>query len=171
MYKKKRLFSSLRENTIFAIRFYFKSVSASFFLPKVSRFINKNLYWMGLGSSLNRYDNSLTLYSSFADKKLYSSYAQNDKFINFGSGAFFHKRWTNYDYPGQSGYYQNLQGIEGKDFYSIDLNNINLKIPEIDESVELIYCSHTLEHLDNQSSLKVLNECFIYTEIFESLSH
>ena len=157
---EKKLFSSLRENTISAVHFYSRNIGNSYFMPKLSRFINKYLYYIGLASSLNRYDNSFTIYSSFADKKLYSNYKKNDKFINFGSGAFFHKRWKNYDYPGQSKYYQNLQGIEGKDFYSIDLNDINLKISEIDESVELIYCSHTLEHLDNKSSLRFLSECF-----------
>ena len=160
IYKKKRLYSSLRENTIFAIRFYFHSVSDSFFLPKLSRFINKNLYWMGLGSSLNRYDNSFTLYSSFADKKLYSNYAENDKFINFGSGAFFHNRWKNYDYPGNSSLYKAIQGNPGKDFHPINLCDENLKVPEVDNSVDLIYCSHTLEHLDEKSSHRFLRECY-----------
>tara|TARA_B100001063_G_scaffold183627_1_gene173239 strand:- start:308 stop:1234 length:927 start_codon:yes stop_codon:yes gene_type:complete len=156
----KRLFSSLKENTIFAVRFCFHSVSASYFLPKVSRFINKNLYWMGLGSSLNRYDNSLTLYSSFADKKLYSGYVKNSKFINFGSGAFFHNRWKNYDYPGISSYYKSIQGNPGKDFNPIDLCDENLKVPEEDNSVDLIYCSHTLEHIDKKSSHRFLRECY-----------
>jgi predicted SAM-dependent methyltransferase len=157
--KKKSLFSSLRNNTVFACRFYFHSVGTSLFLPKISRFINKYLYSMGLGSSLNRYDNSLTLYSSFADKKLYSCYAANDKFINFGSGAFFHKRWKNYDYLGNSSYYKAIQGIPGKDFNPIDLCDENLKVPEADNSVDLIYCSHTLEHLDEKSSHRFLKEC------------
>lgn len=159
-YQNKRLLTSLRENTIFAIRFYFKNVSTSYFLPRISRFINKSLYWMGLGSSLNRYDNSLTLYSSFSDKKLYSSYTENSKFINFGSGAFFHNRWKNYEYPGNSSFYKAIQGIPGKDFIPIDLCNENLKVPEMDNSVDLIYCSHTLEHIDKKSSYRFLKECY-----------
>jgi len=115
---------------------------------------------MGLGSSLNRYDNSLTLYSSFADKKLYSSYADNDKFINFGSGAFFHNRWKNYDYPGNSLLYKAIQGNPSKDFHPINLCDENLKVPEADNSVDLIYCSHTLEHLDEKSSHRFLKECY-----------
>lgn len=160
MYKMKRLFSSLREHTIFSIRFYFHNVSTSYFLPKVSRFINKNLYWMGLGSSLNRYNNSLTIYSSFADKKLYSSYTEDGKFINFGSGAFFHNRWKNYDYPGNSAFYKSIQGNPGKDFNPIDLCDENLKVPEADNSVDLIYCSHTLEHINKKSSHRFLKECY-----------
>lgn len=156
----KKLIASQRENSIPAIRFYFSNVSKSFFLPKLSRFINKNLYkFFGLGSSINRYDNSITIYSGTADRFLYKNYKKNDKFINFGSGAFFHNRWTNYDYPGQSDYYKCLQGVVSKDFHSIDLCNKFLNIPEKDESVSLIYCAHTLEHLDNKSCDRFLVEC------------
>ena len=159
-YQTKRLFTSLRKNTIFAIRGYFKIASTSHFLPKVSRFINKYLYRLGLGSSINRYDNSLTLYSAFADKKLYSNYSLKEKFINFGSGAFFHNRWKNYDYPGNSSYYKSLQGKSNKDFNPINLCNEKLIIPETDNSVALIYCSHTLEHLDKESSIRFIKECY-----------
>lgn len=159
-YNNKRLFTSLRENTIFAIKFYFRSVSTSYFLPKLSRFINKRLYGVGFASALNRYDDSLTIYSSRSDKKLYSNYSATDKFINFGSGAFFHRRWENYDYPGQSNYYKSIQGVEDKDFNSIDLCSEDLIIPELDNSVTLIYCSHTLEHLDAKSSLRFIKECY-----------
>lgn len=156
----KKLFTSLRENTIFGLKFTFNAASKSYFAPKLSRFINKYLYRLGLASSLNRYDNSLTLYSSFSDRQLYSDYATTDKFINFGSGAFFHRKWKNYDYPGQSAYYKAIQGKQGKDFSSIDLCIENLVIPELDDSVALIYCAHTLEHLDSTSSLHFISECY-----------
>jgi SAM-dependent methyltransferase len=158
-YQTKKLFESFRENTIVGIKFYFRAVSTSHFIPKFSRFINKYLYLIGLASSLNRYDNSLTLYSSFSDRKLYSKYSKTDKFINFGSGAFFHNRWKNYDYPGQSSYYKSLQGKQNKDVHPIDLCIKNLSIPELNDSVQLIYCSHTLEHLDKDSSLRFIKEC------------
>lgn len=157
---RKKLFSSLRENTIPGMRFYIHKISKSTLIPKISRFINNYLYHFGIGSSVNRYDNSFTIYSAFADKKLYSGYNKNDKFINFGSGAFYHKRWKNYDYPAQSLHYKNFQGNDGKDFFSIDLNKHNLKIFESEDSTALIYCSHTLEHLDSKSSEKFLSECF-----------
>ncbi|SVE59543.1 uncharacterized protein METZ01_LOCUS512397, partial [marine metagenome] len=151
---------SLRENHIPSFKIQLKSVSSSKFIPKLSRFINKYLYKLGLGCSVNRYDNTLCLYSSMADNNLYSDFHNADIFCNFGSGAFYHKRWTNYDYPGQSSYYQALQGVENKDFYSIDLCEENLRLPLNDDSVSLIYCSHTLEHLEEQSSLHFLAECY-----------
>jgi predicted SAM-dependent methyltransferase len=153
------LIKSHREIYLPSICFYSKRVSNSYFLPKISRFINKYLYKIGLGSHLNRYDNSFSIYSSFADKKLYSKYNKSDIFINFGSGSFFHNKWKNYDYPGQSKYYKSLQGIEKKDFYAIDLCSKSLVIPEKDNSVSLIYCSHTMEHLDQDSAKRFLFEC------------
>jgi predicted SAM-dependent methyltransferase len=156
----KRLFTSHRENTVNSIRFYFSSVSKSHFLPGLSRFINKYLYKFGIGSAINRYDNSFTLYSSIADKSLYKGFQKDEKFLNFGSGAFFHNKWINYDYPGQSAYYKCLQGLNGKDFQPIDLCSESLQIPEYDESISLIYCSHTLEHLTKESCDRFLSECF-----------
>ena len=72
---------------------------------------------------------------------------------------FFHNKWKNYDYPGQSKYYKCLQGIEEKDFTPIDLCSKSLIIPEKNDSVSLIYCSHTLEHLDEKSAKIFLSEC------------
>ena len=158
--KNARLFKSMREDTIKAFKIYVSSASKSHFLPKLCRFINKRLYPIGVGSVLNRYDNSFTLYSSSADKRLYSYYRKNEKFINFGSGSFFHSRWKNYDYPGQSPYYRSIQGKKNKDFIAIDLCEKDLEVPEAKNSVALIYCSHTLEHLDKASSHRFLSECF-----------
>lgn len=157
---KPKPFQSQRDCYLPAVRFYTKRASSSRFLARISRFINKYFYRLGLGSVLNRYDNSITLYSSRFDKKLYASYPKGALFCNFGSGAFFHKRWKNYDYPGQSDYYKSIQGIESRDFISIDLCAKNLRVPEEDESVSLIYCSHTLEHLDFGSAKAFLAECY-----------
>ena len=153
-------FKSLRENHIASISFTFRRVSRSLTLPKISRYINKNLYRIGIGSTLNRYDNTLTLYSSFADRDLYSEYSEKDLFCNFGSGAFYHNRWINYDFPGQSKFYKCIQGVEGKDFQPINLCIDELELPLSDNSVSLIYCSHTLEHIEEMYSIKFLSECY-----------
>ena len=155
-----KLWTTQRDNNCKAIRIFSKRISHSVFFSKLSKFINKHLYKLGIGSSLNRYDNSFTIYSSKADNNLYKNFLKSGKFINFGSGAFFHNRWKNYDYPGLSDYYKSAQGSEGEDFNSINLCDPNLSVPETDESVDLIYCSHTLEHIDATSSIRFLNECF-----------
>ncbi len=155
-----KLWTTQRENNCKAIRIFSKRISYSVFFSKLSRFINKHLYKLGIGSSLNRYDNSFTIYSSKADSDLYKNFDKSSKFINFGSGTFFHNRWKNYDYPGLTDYYKSVQGSDGEDFYSINLCDPNLSVPEKNESVDLIYCSHTLEHIDAKSSNRFLIECF-----------
>lgn len=153
------LFKSLRESFIPAMRFYVKSASESFWLPKLSRFINKKMYRLGLGAVLNRYDNSWTLYAARTDAVLYQKFGADDIFCNFGAGAFCHHRWRNYDFPGQSLYYQAVQGVAGEDFYPIDLCTPDLQLPLQDNSVSLIYCSHTLEHLESNKAIGFLREC------------
>ena len=153
-------FISHREIFLPAVRIYFKKVGNSILIPKISRFLNKLLYKLGLGFALNRYNNSLTIFSSNSDRKLYEKFDKKSIFCNFGSGAFFHCRWKNYDYRGQSKYYRSLQGNENRDFFHIDLCAKNLFIPEADNSVSLIYCSHTLEHLAKKASKRFLKECF-----------
>ena len=155
-----KLVTSLRDNKISAIKFYSSKINKLNFLPIISRFINKYLYRIGLGTSINRYENSFTIYSAFADKKLYYNYKKSSKFICFGSGAFYHNRWTNYDYPGRSLYYKNIQGNEFEDFQPINLCDKNLVLPEKNNSIELIYCSHTLEHIEEKSSKHFMKECF-----------
>ncbi len=135
-------------------------IKSKFFVPETIRFINKYLYKIGfIGAILNRYDNSITLYSASKDKKLYKSYPKKSKFINFGSGGFNHPLWINYDFPGQTDYYKKLQGKEKNDFYPINLCTDNLKVPFEDNSCDLIYCSHTLEHLEEEKGLNFLREC------------
>lgn len=153
------MFPSQRANYIPALRLFTKRASRSMFLAKLSRFVNKFLYGIGIGSSLNRYDNSFTLYSARSDALLYRDYGSAEIFCNFGSGAFHHRRWKNYDYPGQSPYYKAIQGKDGIDFHGIDLCAHGLSIPEESETVTLIYCSHTLEHLETDGALRFLKEC------------
>ena len=128
--------------------------------PKIARFINKYLYRLGLiGAICNRYDNTITLYSAKKDKKFYKNYSNKAKFLNFGSGAFNHYFWTNYDLPGQADFYKKLQGDEKIDFNALDLCSENLKLPLEEDSCDLIYCSHTLEHLEEHKGKIFLKEC------------
>lgn len=154
------LWKSMREFTIPGIKFYTLRISRSTLLPAISRFINKFFYNLGIGSVINRYDNSFTIYLATKDRQLYSKYLKEDIFCNFGSGAFFHKRWTNFDFPAISPYYKSLQGNIGKDFIPINLCDKDLKLPFENETVSLIYLSHTLEHLDKTSGINFLQESY-----------
>ena len=153
------LFQSIRNSFIPNLRVGSRRASTSVILPKIFRLINKKLYKFGVGVALNRYDNSYVFYSGKKDAALYANYKPNEVYCNFGSGAFFHKKWLNYDYPAQSKYYKALQGDVGIDFFGIDLCVDDLTLPHADNSVSLIYCAHTLEHLEERFGKKFLMEC------------
>ena len=111
------------------------------------------------GIAINRYENTVCFYSAAGDKKLYKNFAKDSVFCNFGSGAFSHSSWKNYDFPAITKKYKAIQGKENIDFFSINLCQENLKIPLDTSSVDLIYCSHTIEHLEEAKAINFLKEC------------
>ncbi len=152
---------TLRDDKFFSITFTARNIKNSFFLPRLTRFINRYFYELpliGIGATLDRYSNTFCIYHSRKDKLRYRNYMKGSKFLNFGSGAFNHKRWQNFDYPGISEYYKNLLGKIGKDYIPIDLNKDKLKIPFDNNSVELIYFSHVLEHLNKKKGIHLFKE-------------
>ncbi len=149
---------SERDYVINNFKFRFKLLHKLGFLSKLAKFINNFFYGIGLGAYFNRYDSSFIIYSSNEDKKLYYK-IEKKLFVNFGSGSFSHKFWKNFDYPGTSEYYKRIQGIQYKDFTPIDLCAENLILPFKNNSVKLIYCSHTLEHLEKKKAIRFLKEC------------
>lgn len=153
-------FTSLRENKMNAIKFNSSRFSKSLLIPRIVRFINKYFYPFLFGAALNRYDSSVSIYSSRADKALYKEFdVSNSIFLNFGSGAFQHPLWTNYDFPGLSDYYKSIQGKINKDFYPINLCEEDLILPYDNNSVSLIYSGHTIEHLEEDKAKHFLSEC------------
>ncbi|MEL7666014.1 MAG: methyltransferase domain-containing protein [Candidatus Shapirobacteria bacterium] len=90
--------------------------------------------------------------------------------INLGSGPVSARGWTNYDWgllPFLGKY--NLTsvfiklGLLSKEYNwkwpKISLVNIKEKLPDDDNSVDYIYCSHVLEHFKKEEALSVLSEC------------
>lgn len=75
------------------------------------------------------------------------------KNLNIGAGRFYHPYWTNVDFD--------------TDWYKRFKMKINIshdlfsreQLPIKDNEVNLIYCSHTIEHIDDSSALFLLKEC------------
>ncbi len=120
------------------------SPSAESVIAIVLRALRPVLRVLGIEAYYDRYGKQLSFYSYRHDSRCYEG-IDGLSYVNIGSGGFVHRIWTNYDYPGQSKYYQRLQGRSGIDFQPIDLRH---ELPDCPAgSVRLIYMSHTVEHL------------------------
>jgi SAM-dependent methyltransferase len=77
------------------------------------------------------------------DALRYGSYhpLHRNQFINIGAGDFFHPNWTNVDHA--SAHYARDQTHA---FIEYDLNDLR-PLPVEANSVDLAYCSHTIEHV------------------------
>ena len=74
--------------------------------------------------------------------------------INIGSGNWSCNRWTNLDFP--SDWYNEMQKRHKIIPYNIREDNI----PFEDNSVDVIYSSHVIEHIENEYIQKMFAECF-----------
>jgi len=74
--------------------------------------------------------------------------------INIGSGNWSCDGWTNLDYPSE--WYNKAQKKHEIVPYNIREDNI----PYEDNSVDVIYCSHVIEHIENEYIQKMFNECY-----------
>jgi len=78
------------------------------------------------------------------------------KYLNIGGGRFHQKDWLNLDYP--------FDKYAGKrDINSIDIkHNLMLmkKIPLENNSMEIVYSEHTIEHLSYKAAQFMLNESY-----------
>lgn len=89
---------------------------------------------------------------------LYDSYPrvsiEQKKFYNIGSGLFNHPYWTNIDYATE--WYKEIQIYNFINLNLMDLPNFPIE----NNSAELFYTSHTIEHITNQAVLNIFKECF-----------
>jgi len=83
-----------------------------------------------------------------------STFSENKIMLNIGSGDWSCKGWTNLDHPSE--WYAKAQ--KNHIFTPYDIRND--MIPFADESVDVIYCRHVIEHIENIYIKKMLDECF-----------
>jgi len=91
------------------------------------------------------------------DSHLYEEYPlkslKEKLFLNIGAGTFNHKYWTNVDYGSEQ--YAKVQNK------FIELNLTEKPIFPFDNStIETIYSSHTIEHIDDESVQNMIEESF-----------
>lgn len=89
-----------------------------------------------------------------------TDFSNNFKKFHLGCGIIFLKDylnigyWTNLE---QNKIYPNPNGVEDTFLLNFDLTN---GIPASDNSLEVIYHAHMLEHLTNLEGIQFLKECF-----------
>jgi len=86
-------------------------------------------------------------------------YSVNFKKFHLGCGVIFLKNYLNVGFWSQlekNGLYANPNGVVDTVMLNYDLTN---GIPASDNSLEVIYHSHMLEHLTNKEGIQFLKEC------------
>jgi predicted SAM-dependent methyltransferase len=90
-------------------------------------------------------------------KSLYANESLDNKcFYNIGAGNFEHPYWTNVDYDNE--WYKDnrdktLKGIQ-YDLFSLQ------PIPVKSNTAEIVYTSHTIEHITNAAAQNMFNEAY-----------
>lgn len=113
---------------------------------KVNKLIKPLSYKLELiDDQTERYD---LLYDNFPEESL-----KNRCFLNVGAGQFSHHYWTNVDKASE--WYESDQ-LQEK-FINWDMM-ANTPLPLDDNSIELIYCSHTLEHVPDEAATYFFSE-------------
>lgn len=80
---------------------------------------------------------------------------KNKFFYNFGAGTFRHVCWKNIDFASE--WYSESQ--VGSDMINYDLFSLN-KLPIENDCAELVYTSHTVEHINDEASQNMFNEIY-----------
>ncbi len=81
----------------------------------------------------------------------------NKRFYNIGSGSFRHKYWTNIDL--NSDWYKAQQINKNINLINYDLFSLD-RLPIEDSSAEVVYTSHTIEHINDDAAKNMFNETF-----------
>ncbi len=113
----------------------------------ISRHLNKFLHRFGFEIK-KKCREDLHFYAQYPQESLV-----NKRFYNVGGRNFTHLYWTNLDHT--SGYYQ--ENSTGTIEY--DLNALEA-LPIEDNTAEIIYSSHTIEHVPDESVRHFVKEAF-----------
>ena len=90
-------------------------------------------------------------------KRIYSPDSiQNKRFYNIGAGNFFHPYWTNVDFFSEWYGANNQTSLSGIHY---DLMSLE-KLPIDSNTAEVVYSSHTVEHITDEAAQNMFNESF-----------
>jgi predicted SAM-dependent methyltransferase len=110
---------------------------------------------------INNFGYDLIKYSQKDDLELYdklftANSLKNKKFYNIGAGNFTHKYWTNIDYDSEWYSRNRDKSLSGIVFDLLSLE----PIPVENNTAEIVYSSHTVEHITDQAAQNMFNESY-----------
>ncbi|MBL7014795.1 MAG: methyltransferase domain-containing protein [Nitrosopumilus sp.] len=112
-----------------------------------------NKFGYQISNTRKNYD--LSLY----EKLFESNSIKNKKFFNIGSADFFHPAWSNVDFV--SKWYDANTKYTNKGNIDIEYDLMSLEpFPLKSDYAEIVYCSHTVEHISNDAAQNLFNESF-----------
>jgi ubiquinone/menaquinone biosynthesis C-methylase UbiE len=89
-------------------------------------------------------------------KKYDEDSLEKRRFYNIGAGKFSHPYWTNIDYISEWYSTNNSYTLKGIQYDLLSLEHI----PVESNSAEVIYSSHTIEHINNEAAQNMFNESY-----------
>ena len=92
---------------------------------------------------------NLNVYDKYPKESL-----EKKRFYNIGAGSFYHPYWTNIDYA--TNHYDKVQR---NPFIHYDLMALE-PLPIEDNTAEIIYSSHTIEHVSDKAVRNMLKEAY-----------
>lgn len=98
---------------------------------------------------IRRSSPDLGLYDEFPRESLI-----HKRFYNIGSGLFHHPYWTNIDYTSE-----HYSVVQRHPFIHHDLMEL-APLPIEDQTAEIIYSSHTIEHVSDEAVFNLLKETY-----------
>lgn len=115
----------------------------------MKQLIRNILNRFGFDITRRNVDNNIHLYDKYPPPSLVKR-----RFYNIGAGSFRHPYWTNIDYATE--HYDKVQSSP-----FLNYNLMELKpLPIEDNVAELVYSSHTIEHVNDAAVLNVLRESY-----------
>lgn len=118
----------------------------------MKNFINKCLKNLGYRIEKIKKQPSTKIYSS-----IYSNESLKERrFYNIGAGDFQHPYWTNIDFENEWYAKNNKYLSKGINYDIMSLQ----PLPLTDNSAEVVYTSHTIEHINDEAAQNIFNESF-----------
>ena len=117
----------------------------------ITKILSKFIQFFGFEIKKKHTLKELQLYHELFPKESIT----NKRFYNIGAGTFNHPYWTNVDVYNEWYSYK----LKNRKFLNYNLFSLE-KLPIPDNSAEIVYSSHTIEHVNDEAAQNLFNEAY-----------